>query len=45
MDALIEGACRFSSDETDFDVVLRSKRIENFLSRNIISNQHGGCDE
>ena len=42
---LYRGSCRLSSDETDFDVMLRSKSIENFLSRNIISNQHGGCDE
>ena len=34
-----------SSNETKFDVMLTSKSIENFLSRNIISNQHGGCDE
>ena len=34
-----------SSNETKFNVMLLSKSIEKFFSRNIFSNQHGGCDE
>ena len=34
-----------ASNETNFNVMLTSKSIENLLNRNIFSNQLGGCDE